>query len=168
MKVARFLVNCVCPIFLLVLAVSASPAEALAATGSGTDVFHNLNFRNLGPAIAGGRVTATVGIPGNPNIYYVGAAGGGVFKTVDGGLHWPGRLNRELHSLNSFGRNILQPPTPQELANAASIRAELNSKLDQFNTLLTTDVANYNKRAFAAGAPTLMTGAPISVHKTSM
>ncbi|MDE2235214.1 MAG: hypothetical protein KGL13_06505 [Gammaproteobacteria bacterium] len=83
-------------------------------------------------------------------------------------LHWPGRLNRELHSLNGFGRNILQPPTPQELANAASIRAELNSKLDQFNTLLTTDVANYNKRAFAAGAPTLMTGAPISVHKTSM
>ena len=49
------------------------------------DVFAQLKFRNLGPAIAGGRVTAVAGIPGNPQVYYVGAAGGGVFKTTDGG-----------------------------------------------------------------------------------
>ncbi len=32
------------------------------------DVFHNLKFRNLGPANAGGRVTAVAGLPGQPNI----------------------------------------------------------------------------------------------------
>ncbi len=32
--------------------------------GKTPDVFANLKFRNMGPAIAGGRVTATVGIPG--------------------------------------------------------------------------------------------------------
>ncbi|MHB8540244.1 MAG: VPS10 domain-containing protein [Candidatus Acidiferrales bacterium] len=52
------------------------------------DVFANLKFRDLGPAAAGGRVAAVAGVPGNPNIYYVGAAGGGVFKSVDGGLTW--------------------------------------------------------------------------------
>ena len=50
------------------------------------DPLENMKFRNLGPAVGGGRVTAVVGIPGRPNIYYVGAAGGGVFLTQDGGL----------------------------------------------------------------------------------
>ena len=41
-----------------------------------TDLMQNINFRNIGPAAAGGRVSAVVGIPGQPNIYYIGAAGG--------------------------------------------------------------------------------------------
>ncbi|MGH8427507.1 MAG: WD40/YVTN/BNR-like repeat-containing protein [Gammaproteobacteria bacterium] len=45
-------------------------------------------FRNIGPAVAGGRVTSVVGIPGNPSIYYVGTAGGGVWKSTDGGNSW--------------------------------------------------------------------------------
>jgi photosystem II stability/assembly factor-like uncharacterized protein len=48
----------------------------------------DLRFRNLGPAVAGGRVAAVAGVPGNPNIIYVGAAGGGVWKTTDGGITW--------------------------------------------------------------------------------
>ena len=32
------------------------------------DTFANLKFRNLGPAVAGGRVSAVVGVPGHPNI----------------------------------------------------------------------------------------------------
>ena len=43
-------------------------------------------FRNLGPAAGGGRITAIAGIPGNPNVIYVGSASGGVWKTVDGGV----------------------------------------------------------------------------------
>src|SRR5438270_10859632 len=41
------------------------------------DPLENVKFRNLGPAVGGGRVTSVVGIPGKPNVYYVGAAGGG-------------------------------------------------------------------------------------------
>jgi photosystem II stability/assembly factor-like uncharacterized protein len=62
------------------------------------DVFAHLKFRNLGPAIAGGRVTAVAGIPGNPQIYYVGAAGGGVFETTDGGLNWKAIFKHEATS----------------------------------------------------------------------
>jgi photosystem II stability/assembly factor-like uncharacterized protein len=55
---------------------------------SETDSFRNLQFRNLGPAVAGGRVTSVIGVPGHPEIYYVGTAAGGVFKSEDGGTTW--------------------------------------------------------------------------------
>src|SRR5258707_6532624 len=50
------------------------------------DPMENVKFRNLGPAVGGGRVTSVVGIPGKPNVYYVGGAGGGGFIKQDGGL----------------------------------------------------------------------------------
>ncbi|HET7674568.1 MAG TPA: glycosyl hydrolase, partial [Gammaproteobacteria bacterium] len=52
------------------------------------DITANFKFRNIGPAVAGGRVTVVAGIPGNPKIYYVGSAGGGVWKSIDGGDTW--------------------------------------------------------------------------------
>ncbi|HEY6516639.1 MAG TPA: hypothetical protein VIY50_10880 [Steroidobacteraceae bacterium] len=64
------------------------PAAPRPATEQPKDVFAQLKFRNLGPAIAGGRVSAVAGIPGNPQVYYVGGAAGGVFETTDGGLNW--------------------------------------------------------------------------------
>src|SRR5713226_10239208 len=54
----------------------------------GADSLNNLKFRNLGPSVAGGRVAAVVGVPGDRNVYYVGAAAGGVWKTIDGGDSW--------------------------------------------------------------------------------
>ena len=47
-----------------------------------------LAWRNLGPAVAGGRVAAVAGTDADPLLYYIGAAGGGVFKTSNGGLTW--------------------------------------------------------------------------------
>ncbi len=46
-----------------------------------------LQFRFLGPAV-GNRVAAVAGVPGDPFAYYVGAASGGVWKTIDRGLNW--------------------------------------------------------------------------------
>jgi photosystem II stability/assembly factor-like uncharacterized protein len=44
-------------------------------------------FRFMGPAV-GNRIAAVAGVPGNPDVYYVGAASGGVWKTTDGGIRW--------------------------------------------------------------------------------
>jgi photosystem II stability/assembly factor-like uncharacterized protein len=41
-----------------------------------------------GPANVGGRVTTIAADPTNHNIIYAGAAAGGVFKSIDGGVHW--------------------------------------------------------------------------------
>src|SRR2546428_12979259 len=65
----------------------AKPAPEAPAT-LGADSLNNLKFRNLGPSGGGGRVTAVAGIPGEPNISYVGAAAGGGWKTTDGGDPW--------------------------------------------------------------------------------
>jgi len=46
-----------------------------------------LRFRFVGPAV-GNRVAAIAGVPGDPTIYYAGAASGGVWKSVDGGENW--------------------------------------------------------------------------------
>src|SRR5512133_248239 len=41
-------------------------------------------FQMMGPA-EGGRIAAITGVPGDPRVWYVGAASGGVWKSVDSG-----------------------------------------------------------------------------------
>jgi hypothetical protein len=48
----------------------------------------NLKFRSIGPATMGGRVDDLAVVESNPDIIYVGAAAGGIFKTVNGGMSW--------------------------------------------------------------------------------
>jgi photosystem II stability/assembly factor-like uncharacterized protein len=62
------------------LLVAQSPARLTP------DASRALKFRYIGPP--GNRVIAIAGVPGNANIYYAGAASGGVWKTVDNGAHW--------------------------------------------------------------------------------
>src|SRR3984893_7240865 len=45
-----------------------------------------LRWRYIGPV--GNRTTSVVGVPGQPYVYYAGSASGGIFKTIDGGIHW--------------------------------------------------------------------------------
>ncbi|HLJ50100.1 MAG TPA: hypothetical protein VKU01_29005 [Bryobacteraceae bacterium] len=47
----------------------------------------DLKYRNIGP-FRGGRVDTVVGVTSQPNTYYFGATGGGVWKTTDGGRKW--------------------------------------------------------------------------------
>ena len=43
-----------------------------------------LRWRFMGPSV-GNRIAAVAGVPGDPSIYYAGAASGGVWKSTDGG-----------------------------------------------------------------------------------
>jgi photosystem II stability/assembly factor-like uncharacterized protein len=94
---------------------TATPAQAQPATPpqpetEPKDLLGTIKFRNLGPAVGGGRVTSVVGVPGKPNIYYIGAAAGGVFKTVDGGLTWKAIFEKEANA--SIGAVALAPSNP--------------------------------------------------------
>ena len=51
------------------------------------DLYSSLEYRLVGP-FRGGRSAAVTGVPGEPNLYYFGAAGGGIWKTEDGGRSW--------------------------------------------------------------------------------
>jgi photosystem II stability/assembly factor-like uncharacterized protein len=50
-------------------------------------LFKELRYRSVGPH-RGGRVTAVAGVRRQPSTFYMGATGGGVWKTVDNGLSW--------------------------------------------------------------------------------
>ncbi|SKB52486.1 WD40/YVTN/BNR-like repeat-containing protein [Maribacter arcticus] len=51
------------------------------------ELYSSLEYRSIGP-YRGGRSAAVTGVPGEPNLFYFGAAGGGVWKTLDGGRTW--------------------------------------------------------------------------------
>lgn len=51
------------------------------------ELYSSLEYRSIGP-YRGGRSAAVTGVPEKPNLFYFGATGGGVWKTVDGGRSW--------------------------------------------------------------------------------
>ena len=50
--------------------------------------FGDLSMRVVGPAVAGGRLAGVAGTPQNDKLYYLGTAGGGVWKSANGGATW--------------------------------------------------------------------------------
>src|SRR5487761_1927037 len=46
-------------------------------------IARSISFRQIGPAVSGGRVAAVAGVPGQNDTYYVGTADGGVFRTTN-------------------------------------------------------------------------------------
>ena len=49
--------------------------------------FDDIKYRNVGPT-RGGRSTSVCGVIKNEFTFYMGTSGGGLWKTVDGGLSW--------------------------------------------------------------------------------
>jgi photosystem II stability/assembly factor-like uncharacterized protein len=62
-------------------------AGTLYAAAPDPTLLKNLQWREVGP-YRGGRADAVEGIPGQPNVYYFGSSGGGVWKTIDAGQSW--------------------------------------------------------------------------------
>ena len=52
-----------------------------------TTILTEMQWRNVGP-FRGGRTRAVSGVPSQPNVFYVGAVNGGVWKTTDFGRTW--------------------------------------------------------------------------------
>lgn len=86
-------------VFALLGVLSLAPAQ---------DWFNQLKFRNIGPAIMGGRATDVEGVPGNPSIVYAATGGGGLFKSTNAGQTWTPIFEREATTL-SIGDIALEP-----------------------------------------------------------
>ncbi|TRO67299.1 VPS10 domain-containing protein [Christiangramia sabulilitoris] len=72
---------CVCLLF------SSLFTDQLSAQNYDEKLYDALEYRLIGP-FRGGRSAAVTGVPGKPNLFYFGAAGGGVWKTENGGRSW--------------------------------------------------------------------------------
>jgi photosystem II stability/assembly factor-like uncharacterized protein len=66
-----------------------------------------LQYRSVGPAISGGRVAATAGSDRDAMLYYAGAAGGGVWKSTDGGVSWQSVWKKQ--PLGAIGAIAIDP-----------------------------------------------------------
>ncbi|MEE2642576.1 MAG: glycosyl hydrolase [Planctomycetota bacterium] len=75
------------PALLLGLFVSLTCPGGLAAQNGLEQVGSVMKYRCIGP-FRGGRSAAVTGVNGNPMLYYMGAAGGGLWKTEDAGSNW--------------------------------------------------------------------------------
>ena len=76
-------------------------------------VLKNLKFRNIGPAVMGGRVDDFAVVESDPRIIYVGTAAGGIFKTVNGGMTWEALFDDQPNP--SIGDIALAPSNPSIL-----------------------------------------------------
>ena len=50
-------------------------------------LYSGLRWRSIGP-FRSGRVNGVSGVPGQPNVFYMGSVGGGVWKTTNAGRTW--------------------------------------------------------------------------------
>ncbi len=95
-------------IFCLALAF-AMPCGS-AGQSSVTDKLRNLEFREIGPAVMGGRIDDFGVVESNPNIVYVGTASGGVWKTTNNGTTWEPVFDKE--GVSTIGDIAIAPSDP--------------------------------------------------------
>jgi photosystem II stability/assembly factor-like uncharacterized protein len=108
-------------------ASSLLPASQPAPDTKDKSALKALKYRLIGPW-AGGRVTRSCGVPGDPLTYYVAASAGGVWKTTDGGTTWKPMFDDQLDS--SIGCIAVAPSDPNIIyvgAGEANIRGNVVS-----------------------------------------
>jgi photosystem II stability/assembly factor-like uncharacterized protein len=102
----------------VVLGAGASAQQGSAGAGKATndpgaattEKLKNLEFREIGPAIMGGRIDDVAVVESNPNIVYVGPATGGIWRTTNNGTTWEPLFDKE--SNPSVGDIAIAPNDP--------------------------------------------------------
>jgi len=84
--------------------------ESTSATGQ-TDALKALQWRQVGP-FRGGRSTAVTGVATQPMVFYFGGTGGGVWKTIDGGINWQAISDGSVFGTGSVGAIGLSDSDP--------------------------------------------------------
>ncbi|OYU92695.1 MAG: hypothetical protein CFE21_23005, partial [Bacteroidetes bacterium B1(2017)] len=95
---------------LLCLNLGVYAQEALPIKGD--EIFGSMRARHIGPALMSGRITDIEGHPTNNKVLYVGAAGGGVWKTGDGGVTFNPIFEKHTQSI---GAVTVDPKNPDHV-----------------------------------------------------
>ena len=90
-----------------------TPATGAAQQEEGEDKgpWKGLEYRLVGP-FRGGRVVAVSGVVGQQDVYYFGAAAGGIWKTTDGGLNWKPVFDKQKDASPSIGAIAVSESDP--------------------------------------------------------
>ena len=90
--------------FLLSCALLLLAAPAASQTAEQVEsILNRIEWRNIGPAIMGGRIDDIAVVESDPKVFWVGTASAGVWKTVNHGITWiPQFQNEEVSSIGSL------------------------------------------------------------------
>jgi photosystem II stability/assembly factor-like uncharacterized protein len=88
---------------------------AAVAAGQGFDpkLLNQLEWRSIGPAAMGGRISGIEGVPGNPRLLYAATGSGGLFKTTNAGTTWQAIFERP--GTISIGDIAIDPKNPDAI-----------------------------------------------------
>lgn len=107
-------------------ALNVSATHAQAATDSTS--LGTFQWRNVAHPL-GGRATTAVGVVGDARLYYMGATGGGLWKTDDAGVSWK-NISDGFFGTGSIGDIAVAPGDPSLLyvgTGEAPARAEMST-----------------------------------------
>jgi photosystem II stability/assembly factor-like uncharacterized protein len=100
-------------LFLSCLAVATYSSLAQDALPlKGDEIFGSLKARHIGPALMSGRIVDLEGHPTNNKVIYAGAAGGGVWKSADGGVTFSPIFDKHCQSI---GNIAIDPKKPDDV-----------------------------------------------------
>jgi hypothetical protein len=88
----------------------AGTLSAQLSTPLDSTTLAGFRWRSIGPANMGGRVTDVEGVPGNPKVFYVATATGGIWKTINAGTMFFPLFDKE--KVISMGDIALAPSDP--------------------------------------------------------
>ncbi len=93
-KISTVFARLILPLGFVIAAFSIAASGVVSAQATSGKTYSSLKWRMVGPYRAGW-ATMAVGIPAQPNTFYFGAAGGGVWKTIDAGRTWQPLMQHE-------------------------------------------------------------------------
>jgi photosystem II stability/assembly factor-like uncharacterized protein len=96
----------------LLLALAALMAPAAGARQFDQRLYQGMRWRMIGP-FRGGRTVGATGVPGRPNVFYVGVNNGGVWKTDDYGRTWAPLFDEQ--PTGSVGALAVAPSRPNTI-----------------------------------------------------
>lgn len=93
------------------LSSSISFAQTPEIPINGDELFGGIQAREIGPALMSGRISDIQGHPSDPNIIYAGTAGGGVWKSQNGGVTFSPISDEYCQSIGTIAIDPQSPNT---------------------------------------------------------
>jgi photosystem II stability/assembly factor-like uncharacterized protein len=122
MKPSRFVLG-------IIVLVSAAALRAQPASRVDPSLYSGLRWRSIGPFRAG-RVNGVAGVPGQPNLFYAGSVGGGVWKTTNSGRTWFPIFDSQ--PIASIGA-VAVAPSNSDIVYVGSGEADMRSQISYGN-----------------------------------